>query len=151
LGPCTSAAKLHKIFYNLAEMRAVRRGKGWQDDVSSGRTKREIRKAVWRKVPLVRDRRPACQRKDQFTMRILFLLLILAAPLADQARADDAATCTSRLAELARKAAEYKGEDRMRRLIEADLRRASKEQAEGDAEECMEALDHAAKLLAGDV
>ena len=84
-------------------------------------------------------------------MRSMSLVLALAALLVGHARADDAATCTSRLAELTRKAAEYKGEERMRRLIEADLRRASKEQAEGDAEECMEALDHAAKLLAGDV
>jgi cellobiose-specific phosphotransferase system component IIA len=36
----------------------------------------------------------------------------------------------------------------MKRLILADLRRALKEAAEGDADECMEALDHAAQLLA---
>ena len=55
------------------------------------------------------------------------------------------------MAELNRKAADYKGSEQMRWLIEADLRRASKKQAEGDADECIEALDHAAKLLAGDV
>ena len=84
-------------------------------------------------------------------MRMMFLVLALAAPLAGQAWADDAATCTARIAELSRKAAEYKGPERMRRLIEADLIRASREQAEGDADECMEALDHAARLLAGGV
>ncbi len=82
-------------------------------------------------------------------MRIMFLVLALVAPLALPAWADDAATCTARMAELNRKAADYKGPERMRRLIEADLRRASKEQAEGDSDECIEALDHAAKLLAG--
>lgn len=84
-------------------------------------------------------------------MRTMFLVLALTVPLVGQARADDAATCTARLAELTRKAADYKGPERMRRLIEADLRRASQERAEGDADECIEALDHAAKLLAGDV
>lgn len=84
-------------------------------------------------------------------MRTMFLALALVAPLAGQAWADDAATCTARMAELNGKAADYKGPERMRRLIEADLRRASKEQAEGDADECIEALDHAAKLLAGEV
>jgi len=84
-------------------------------------------------------------------MRTMFLVLALIVPLAGQAWAEDAATCTARIAELTRKASDYKGPERMRRLIEADLRRASKEQAEGDADECIEALDHAAKLLAGDV
>lgn len=84
-------------------------------------------------------------------MRLILLALALAVPLAGQARADGNAVCTSRLAELTRKLTEFKGSERMRRLIEADLRRAAKEQAEGDADECIEALDHAAKLLAGDV
>ena len=68
-------------------------------------------------------------------MRTMFLVLALAAPFAGQAWADHAATCTARMAELNRKAADYKGPERMRRLIEADLIRASREQAEGDAEE----------------
>lgn len=84
-------------------------------------------------------------------MRIMFLALAFAVSLIGPALADGAASCTTRLAELTRKAADYKGSERMRRLIEADLRRASKEQAEGDDDECIEALDHAAKLLAGDV
>ena len=37
----------------------------------------------------------------------------------------------------------------MKRLIEADLSRARKEEAEGDADECIEAMDHANKLIAG--
>ena len=84
-------------------------------------------------------------------MRNMFLVIAFTVPLLGQARADDLATCTARLAELTRKVADYKGPERMRRLIEADLRRASQERGEGDADECIEALDHAAKLLAGDV
>lgn len=63
--------------------------------------------------------------------------------------ADDMATCSARHAELSKKAAAFNGETRMKRLIDADLKRAMKEQAEGDADECLEALDHATKLLNG--
>ncbi len=83
----------------------------------------------------------------------VFALLILpwlAARAAEDVKPDNMQVCRTRQVELGRKAAEFKGDDRMRRLIEADLRRASREETEGDDDECIEALDHAAKLLAGD-
>ena len=81
-------------------------------------------------------------------MRFLVLSLsLLALPAA--APADDAATCTTRHAELTKQAASFNGDARIKRLIDADLKRALKEQAEGDGDECIEALDHATKLLAG--
>lgn len=80
---------------------------------------------------------------------VLSLSLCLLALPAAAAPADDAAACTTRHAELTRQAAGFSGDARMKRLIDADLKRAMKEQAEGDGDECIEALDHAAKLLAG--
>ncbi len=77
----------------------------------------------------------------------LHVLLLLAS---GSALADDMATCKSRHAELTKAAATFQGDPQIKRLIDADLKRALKEQAEGDAEECIEALDHAAKLLAGE-
>jgi hypothetical protein len=65
--------------------------------------------------------------------------------------ADDSATCTARHAEITKQAAAFNGEARIKRLIDADLSRALREQAEGDSDECIEALDHATKLLAGDM
>ncbi len=65
--------------------------------------------------------------------------------------ADDIAACKARHAELSTKAAGFQGEPMMKRLIQADLDRATREMLEGDSDECAEALDHAAKLLAGDV
>ena len=65
--------------------------------------------------------------------------------------ADEAATCTARHAEITKQAAAFNGEARIKRLIDADLKRALREQAEGDSDECIEALDHATKLLAGDM
>lgn len=65
--------------------------------------------------------------------------------------ADDLASCKARHAELTTKAASFNGEAMMKRLIQADLDRATREMREGDADECGEALDHAAKLLAGEV
>lgn len=82
---------------------------------------------------------------------------LLSSPLAaapapvPAAAAPDVATCNARQAELSKQAASFNGETMTKRLIDADLRRAMKESAEGDADECMEALDHAAKLLAGDL
>jgi len=74
-------------------------------------------------------------------------LSLLALPAATPA--DDAAICTIRHAELTKQASGFSGDARIKRLIDADLKRAMKEQAEGDGNECIEALDHAAKLLAG--
>ncbi len=81
-------------------------------------------------------------------MRFIALSLILACP-ALAAPPDEAATCTTRHAEVARQAATFNGDSRTKRLIDADLKRALREQAEGDSDECIEALDHATKLLAG--
>jgi hypothetical protein len=85
-------------------------------------------------------------------MKLIVMAMILL-PLADAAAADkggDFAACTRRQQEIGQQAAAFKGEPTIRRLIEADLRRAKKEEAEGDADECLEALDHAAKLLRGE-
>ena len=83
-------------------------------------------------------------------MRSLLAALILVA-LADVASAaDSVAACQTRHDELAKKATEFKGEAMIKRIIFADLDRATREMIEGDADECMEALDHAAKLLRGD-
>ena len=86
-------------------------------------------------------------------MRFLSLSLSLSLSLfalpAAATPAEDAATCTARHAELSKQAAGFNGDTRIKRLINADLKRALKEQAEGDSSECIEALDHATKLLAG--
>ena len=86
-------------------------------------------------------------------MRALILaagtaLVLTATPAASAPTEDE--VCTTRQSELAKQAETFQGELMIKRLIAADLQRASREQAEGDAEECIEALDHAAKLLAGD-
>jgi hypothetical protein len=81
-----------------------------------------------------------------------FFAVVLAMSLLGLTRAhaeDDMETCVKRRAELLKQAAAYAGDPRTKRLIEADLKRAYREQAEGDGDECLEALDHAAKLLAG--
>lgn len=79
-----------------------------------------------------------------------FILTLLLLPLtAGAALADEAADCTRRQVELAPQAAAFQGDAQIKRLIDADLQRARREQAEGDNDECVEALDHAAKLLAG--
>ncbi len=83
-------------------------------------------------------------------MRFIALSLLLASP-AFAAATDDAAACTARRAEISKQAATFNGDARIKRLIDADLKRALKEQAEGDNDECIEALDHATKLLAGDM
>lgn len=88
-------------------------------------------------------------------MRLIALSLLLAtsalAAPSDEAAAAAAATCTARHAELVKRAATFNGDARIKRLIDADLKRALREQAEGDGDECIEALDHATKLLAGDM
>lgn len=65
--------------------------------------------------------------------------------------ATDMAACTARQPDLIKQAADFKGDAQIKRLIDADLKRAQREQVEGDGDECLEALDHAAKLLAGDI
>ncbi len=80
-----------------------------------------------------------------------YYIALLAIPLLTTpclAAGDDDAQCTARYAELVNRAAGYSEDAQIKRLIEADLQRAKKEQAEGDADECIEALDHAAQLLA---
>jgi hypothetical protein len=82
----------------------------------------------------------------------LALLLVLV-PLAGAVAKDkggDAEGCIKGREEVAAKLAAYQGDDRIKKLIEADLKRAGKEQAEGDDDECVEAIEHANKLLAGD-
>ena len=85
--------------------------------------------------------------------RCFLALALSTAPLFPAAadNTDDLKACHMRQIELQAKARDFKGEDRMRRLIEADLRRASREESEGDGDECLEALDHAVKLLNGEV
>lgn len=85
------------------------------------------------------------------SMRAVPLVLVLSAVALGSARAEDVSACLKRRDELAPKAEQFTGEAMIKRLIQADLRRAAKEASEGDAVECMEALDHATKLLAGDV
>jgi hypothetical protein len=80
--------------------------------------------------------------------------LVIAAHLspvdvASAAVAPEFAACDARRAVVAKKAEAFVGTERIRRLIEADIRRAGQELAEGDADECTEALDHAEKLLSG--
>lgn len=83
-------------------------------------------------------------------MRILlaaaFLLLAGAAHAADTVEA-----CRARQAELSQQAQHYQGEPMMKRIIQADLDRALREARENDADECMEALDHATQLLSGKI
>ncbi len=83
-------------------------------------------------------------------MRFFVLSLsLLAFPAIAATPSEGAAACTTRHAELTKQAAGFNGDTMTKRLIEADLKRALKEQAEGDGDECLEALDHATKLLAG--
>ncbi len=82
-------------------------------------------------------------------IRILLLVFVLLCCPLTAAHAEDDEACTIRHAELTKQAANFKSENQIKRLIDADLRRAMREQAEGDTDECIEALDHAAALLAG--
>ena len=82
-------------------------------------------------------------------MRALALSLILLSVPALPAWSDDVAACSARGVALGKRAEAFTGDARMKRLINADLKRARQEAAEGDADECTEALDHATKLLTG--
>lgn len=76
-------------------------------------------------------------------------LLLLAGPALAATPAEELAACSVRHAELSKQAVTYNVDPHIKRLIGADLDRARKEEVEGDGDECLEALDHAAKLLEG--
>jgi hypothetical protein len=80
---------------------------------------------------------------------VLILTLIPLAGAIARDRGGDFEACRKGQSEIAEKASNFHGEDRVRRLIEADLIRAKREEAEGDADECLEAIEHANKLIAG--
>lgn len=80
-------------------------------------------------------------------LRIIVASLLLAVGGGTAHAADDVKQCQARQLEIAKKADAFTGDPMMKKLIEADLRRATRELIEGDADECMEALDHATKLL----
>jgi hypothetical protein len=63
--------------------------------------------------------------------------------------AETLAGCAAKRIEIARQAEAFHGDPQSGALIQADLKRAGEEIAEHDARECSEALDHAARLLAG--
>lgn len=83
-------------------------------------------------------------------MRSLILAVAALPFLLGSARADAVDACRARHGEVSKKAGQFAGDAMMKRLIEADLRRAASELLEGDADECNEALDHASKLIAGE-
>lgn len=82
-------------------------------------------------------------------MRAVALGLIFLSLVAAPGLARGVGDCMARSAALQQQAKSFTGEAMTKRLIDADLKRAGQEATEGDAEECNEALDHAAKLLAG--
>ncbi len=80
------------------------------------------------------------------------LLVLLVVPFAGATAKDrggDFDACDKGQLEVAKKAEDFHGEHRIKQLIDADLVRAKREENEGDADECLEALDHANKLIAG--
>jgi hypothetical protein len=79
---------------------------------------------------------------------MLVVCLALLPLAAVSAHADDMTACTVRRAALTKQAADFKGDATTKANIDRALRRAGKELAEGDGDECIEALDHVAKLLA---
>jgi hypothetical protein len=79
---------------------------------------------------------------------LLAMLVPLSGAMAEN-NGGDFDACMKGQDEVARLAKDFRGEDRIRRLINADLTRAKKEEAEGDADECLEALEHARKLING--
>jgi len=86
--------------------------------------------------------------EDVKQMRTVIAVLLLVPTIA-VAQDRDLDACKERQADVAAKAADFRGEAKIRRLIEFDLKRAQQEQAEGDAEECLEAIEHASNLLSG--
>lgn len=84
-------------------------------------------------------------------MRHLLAVTLLLASAVAAAAATDTAACQTRQTELSKKIGEYSGDPMIKRLMQADLDRATMELIEGDADECMEALDHATKLLTGNI
>jgi len=101
------------------------------------------------------SRRPGMARHGGFGVaRSALLLACLACPaLARSAvpRVDEAAACRARQAGLSTAAAALQGDPRIKRLIEAGLRRASKEANGEGGDECAVTPGHAARLLAGQV
>lgn len=86
--------------------------------------------------------------------RSALLLACLACPaLARPAapRVDEAAACRARQAGLTAAAAALQGDPRIKRLIEAGLRRASKGANGEGRDECAVTPGHMARLLAGQV
>ena len=80
---------------------------------------------------------------------MLIMLLLPFAAAAEKDKGSDYEACEKGRVEVAKKASEFNGNERIKRLINADIVRAGKEQAEGDPDECLEALDHATKLING--
>jgi hypothetical protein len=84
-------------------------------------------------------------------MQYLLAVTLLLASAGAADAATDPAACQTRQTELSTKIREYSGDPMLKRLMQADLDRATTELIEGDADECMAALDHAAKLLSGNI
>lgn len=84
-------------------------------------------------------------------MRALFAAVMLVLFAGAASAADTVASCQTRHDELSKKVGDFKGEEMAKRVIQADLERATREMIEGDADECMEALDHATKVLNGEI
>ena len=82
-------------------------------------------------------------------MRALAYCMLCLTLITHAAAADSFADCEARRVKVAKQAESFAGEPRIRRLILADIKRAGKELEEGDVDECVEALDHAEKLLSG--
>ena len=84
-------------------------------------------------------------------LKFIAAYMLVVAIVSTAHAADGGKQCQARQVEIAKKTDAFTGEPMMKKLIEADLRRATQELIEGDADECMEALDHATKLLNGEV
>ncbi len=83
----------------------------------------------------------------RFSLALILLSLSAAAVHAADGK-DDA--CLKGQQAIAERAKTFHGDSQIAALIAADLHRAKQEQTEGDTDECLEALDHADKLLRGD-
>ena len=80
----------------------------------------------------------------------LALTIVVALASTAQAADDKNAACTKGQRDIAERAKTFHGDDIIAKLIAADIERARREQAEGDPDECLEALEHAGKLLKGE-